>query len=300
MSIDPSELLRHVVEKERNFRSKDFVSPYTKGSRYALVSMGHGMLYRFRIHGFTNAGIGLFHPTNPNHATYIGDAPFDQARQYLDALPRIYLILTYQTERGWIALPYNEESARKSFGLDGPLLALNVSDAQRFDVITARFDGANFWFDELFSGSDPVKADELRKSFERGTKVLNISGVTPEERDAYSLACDAWKQFAQISVEQQIKNVLKDGGARMRAFVVRGKNVEIRWTSSSGTTYNSLVNKDTLDVVSAGICLSGEDTKFHLKDLPHLIEQGERRHLIVTTRPDRNLRIPEQDIEEDE
>jgi hypothetical protein len=288
-SIDPSELLKQMAAKERKFRAQDFVAPYTQGSVFAIVPMHKGMLYRFRIKGFKDAGIGLFHPTSPNDAEFVSDAPFDQARTYLDALPKTLLVLSYQTEQGWIALPLSEESTRKTLGIAGPVLVLNVSDAQRFDPIVARFDGVNFWFDELFTGADPVKADEMRALFQKGFQGnVNVKGVVPEERDAYSLACDAWKQFAKISVESKVKQILKDGGARLGSFVVRGKNIEIKWTSASGEVYNSLVNKDTLDVISAGICLSGEDSKFHLKDLPHLIEQGEKRRLIVITRHARN------------
>lgn len=285
-----SEVLQKIMQQERDFRSRDFIAPYAPGAKYAIVPMSHrGMYYKFQISGFTGSGFGKFHPTSPNAARFVEDAPFDETRMYLDALPRIQFILAYESEQGWIAFPFHADSARQK-GVDGPTLIYNVSDAQRFDAVVARYDGANFWYDELFAGADPLKSEQMREKFEQGTKIsiglniVGINGITPEDREAFSLACAGWKQYAKISIEQKIKDTLEAGGARLRSFVVRGENVDINWRSESGRIYHSLVKKDSLDVVLAGICLSGEDTKFHLKDLPDIIAECEKRNVIYITR----------------
>ena len=41
-----------------------------------------------------------------------------------------------------------------------------------------------------------------------------------------------------------------------------------------------MINKESFDVVSAGFCLDGEDTKFHFKDLPFIATKGEQEDLI--------------------
>lgn len=295
MPIDSRDLLRRIIEEEKEFRGKDFIAPYTKSSSHAIVPFNK-MLYRFGIKGMKGEGLGVFHPVSPSEARFVSDAEYEDVRRYYDALPHLYLILCYQIEQGWVAYPFNMESTTRRFGLASEVVVHGVSDAQRFDVITGRFDGENFWCDDLFAGADPIKADEMREAFGSGItkhswegKLQSIKGVTPEDRTAFKLAFEAWDLFRKATTEHRLKELLESGGAKLGSYVLRGQNIEVRWESRSGEGYVSVVNKDTFDVVSAGICLDGEDEKFHIKDLPHIMDQGERQGLIYRTHPHRQL-----------
>lgn len=288
-------LFEKIAAKEKEFRSREFIAPYTPSLKEAVVSMV-GMLYKFKIYGYSGSGIGKFQPVDASNAKWIEDAEYEEQRKYFNALPRLYLTLCFQTEEGWVSYPFKMETAKSKFGLTGETVVLNVSDCQRFDVVTARFDGVRFWYDEIFSGSDPVKADELRQLFEKRISnkrkeidLENIKGLSLEDKNAFSLASFSWDLFVKNSTESAIQELLENGGATLGSYIMRGTNIEIKWASISGEKYISVVNKETLDVVSAGICLSGEDEKFHLKDLPFLIEGGEKRGLIHRTHTHRNL-----------
>lgn len=290
-----NELFDKIAAQEKAFRSREFIAPYTPALKEAVVSMS-GMLYKFKIANCSGSGIGRFQPQDAFSAKWVDDAPYESQRKYFDALPRLYLILCFQTEEGWVAYPFKKETALKKFGITGEAVILNVSDCQRFDVVVARFDGLNFWYDEIFAGSDPIKADEMRHLFEqrisskqKSVDLNQIKKLTEEDKEAFSLASFSWDLFVKSSTESTIQELLENGGAVLGSYIFRGKNIEIRWQSPSGENYVSIVNKDTLDVVSAGICLAGEDEKFHLKDLPFIMEQGEKRGLIHRTHRNRNL-----------
>lgn len=274
--------------KEREVRSQEFLAPYTEQSKHAIVKID-GMNYRFRIVGFRGNGFGIFQPVDPTCARFVRAAEFDQTYEYLQILPRMYVILVCQTDLGWCAYPFNIESVTK-FGVDSEIIVRNASDIERFDVVAVRCDGRNFWYEEPFVGSDPVKADSLRSCFALRTEPLKmqralgkLKGLTPEERKSFDLALASWRQFQRQSTEDRLKEMLATGGADLDNYVIRGKQIEITWQARSGRYYKSHVNKDTFDVVSAGICLNSEDDKFHLKDLPGVIKEGEDGGLIYVT-----------------
>lgn len=290
--MNAKDLLAKFASKEDKFRQQEFVAPYVEcGSRpsYAIVKMD-SLNYRFRILGFNGSGIGIFKPTNPTCATFQHNAEYDLVRAFYDKLPFIHVILSFQTEDGWCAHPMNTQVALQKLGLDSEILVRNVTDVERFDIVVVRYDGYNFWFDEPFSGADLLKSQYLREAFDlRGnvTKAINamdkIKGLTPEEKKTFNLALESWKLFTKQTTEEKLQKLLEIGGGALRSYVVRGTNIEVRWKSASGQDYTSVVQKDSFDVVSAGICLSGQDRKFHLKDLPGIISHGEDEGLIYRT-----------------
>lgn len=285
------DLLSKFAQEERNFRQKEFLAPFTPKSRTAIVKM-NGVNYDFRIVGHKSfgSGFGVFKPIDHSCAKFVKVAEYEQIRPYLDILPKVHMILCYETDDGWVSYPMNVESSKATLGLDREIIVKNVTDCERFDVVTARYDGAHFWFDEMFAGADVVKSEDMRNCFDPSTTVKKmrdalgaIKGLTPEDHKAFDVMLASWTLFKQVTTEDRLKHFIEPGGGKLKKYVLRGDHVEILWNSESGASYVSVVQKDTLDVVSAGICLSGEDNKFHLKDLPFIVVQGEQRDAIYRT-----------------
>lgn len=275
--------------KERKVRSQEFLAPYTEQSKHAIVKID-GMNYRFRIVGFQGSGFGVFKPIDATCARFVKAAEFDQTFDYLQILPKMHVILVCQTDLGWCGYPFNIESAKTKFGVDFGIIVRNASDVERFEVVTVRSDGRNFWYDEPFVGSDPVKAESLRECFALRTdpfklqrELGKLKAVTPEERRSFELALSSWQKFQKQSTESRLKDMLATGGAELDNYVIRGDKIELTWLAISGRYYKSHVDKETFDVVSAGICLNDQDQKFHLKDLPGVIKEGEDGGLIYIT-----------------
>lgn len=287
--MDAKYLLNKMAAKESNFRSKEFVAPFTEKSKKVHVKIDN-IVYPIRIIGHSGNGFGIFKSIDGSCAKFIKMAPFELHRAYLDMLPQQLLILCYQNEQGWIAYPMNAESARKSIGLESEVPVRGVSDCERFDIIISRFDGLNFWFDSMWLGGNIQKSIYMRECFDpkytpqRMKELLSsIREISPEDKKSFDLAIASWIVFTKQSTEDKIRNFIEMGGAKLRSYVIRGENIEVKWTSKNGNIYDSLVDKN-FDVVSAGICLSNEDHKFHLKDLPFIIDIGEDREVIHITR----------------
>lgn len=301
LSLETRELLYKMASKERRVRGRNFVAPYIKGSKTAIVQIDK-LMYRFKIEGIQGNGIGLFRPVNALIAKYVGEAEFEHRQRFLSALPSIELILSYQIDDGWVCIPAHKNTT-KQLGGSQEVIVFGVQDAQRFDVVTARSDGYNLWYDDLSAASDPIVADNMREQFEELAKrtfspkdvEMRVRNATPECHEAFRLAAQSWVKFRKTTTEDRVRELLRNGGARLGSFIARGQELEIIWQSESGVQYQSVVDRDSLDVVTAGICLDGEDDKFHLKDLPHLVSLGENTGSIYRTLRPRNISWPEEE-----
>jgi len=287
--MEAKELLRQTIDKERNFRTREFLAPYNKRSRTAIVHLDN-LKYKFRIHKHKGEGIGRFVPTDPLNASFKEDASWEVAHKYLSLFTPINLILVYEIEGGWVGYPMSEESTKKRLGFVCPVEVYNTTDAERFDCITSRFDGKNFWYDDIFASADLGKSLAIREAFDVALsaklmkeKLSNIIGVTPEDRKSFDLAIESWEYYKTVTTKDKLAETLAASGAKLHSYVVRGKNLEVRWASKSGEKYYSTVSKESFDVVCAGICVDGDDLKFHLKDLPYIVAEGEAEHLIYRT-----------------
>jgi len=288
--------MNKMAAEEKSFRQKIFISPYSAHSRYVVVKM-NGVNYKFRIVGVNGDGIGLFQPVDPTCAKYQGEAPIEQRRAYLDVLPSVRLILSYETDKGWVSYPFNAESSENSIGLKGQAVVKNVNDCERFDVVVARYDGMHLWFDDIFSSMDHCKSEAMRDCFipqwtpdKMQRELKKVKGMSPEDKISFELAVQSWMVFQQQTTEARLQSVLNNSGGTLGSYVVRDLNIDVEWTDSSGKKYSSVVNKESFDVVCTGICLDGADTEFHLKDLPHIVDQGEYK-----TRDGRRLNLEDED-----
>jgi hypothetical protein len=264
-----NDLFKNIVKMEREFRTKEFLAPYTEESKIAIIKMD-GLNYRFHIGGFSGSGIGKFIPISPTYAEYTGEADQSLVRSYFNSLLSLRVILCYETNFGWVAYPASINVARNKFSLDGELVVKNAFD-NRFDVVLARFDGLHFWSDGICP-TNSFKSKCMRDCFvpkytpdQMREALKKIPNITPEDNCAFELAIS--------SAENILNEYLTTGGGSLTSYIVQGPNIEIKWKSAAGNSYTSLVDKESLDVISTGVCLTNDT--LHLKDLPFLAESIE-------------------------
>jgi hypothetical protein len=155
-----------------------------------------------------------------------------------------------------------------------------VEDAQRFDVIEARFDGTRFWFGGPDARWDPAMASYLRKELGSLTPPdkLQRSGLTAEERAAYTL--NYWPRYEvseearQSREERRLRSALEHAGAELKTYVER-RDVYTVTYEVDGQCHVSAIAKKDLSVQVAGICLSGEDQNFDLQSLVGVIREAQ-------------------------
>jgi hypothetical protein len=169
-----------------------------------------------------------------------------------------------------LALPAHQADSR--FRIQGLLPVRLVEEAQQFEVVETRFDGAQCWFERLDGRRDPATAAYLRQAFQQMLEPdqLNRPGLTAEERTAYALnywpVIQAEIEAQRDRTEERLREALAHAGAELHGYLERADCFRVEY-EVAGERHVSVVNKENLSVQVAGICLSGEDQLFDLHSL---------------------------------
>lgn len=270
-------LLQKVAEEEKAFRKRKFIAPAMKSGK--VCTRMSGMVYTFDFEDTSFEGWGLFKPVSEQKAKMVKEADFVMVDQYLKLLKAFRMRLVYKLNGNtWLAYPVNESDALQRLGNVKPVPVHLVTEGSDFEQIVARFDGSNFWFQELDRKADPFLAEDLRAALkeEKLLSDLTIKGLTPEIKTVYDMAIDRrillYKEFKASTDEGRLDAALKTGGGSLDGFQDRGDYWLVNWKTSNGEQHHSAIQKENLTVMSAGICLDGEDDRFDLQSLVAVVE----------------------------
>lgn len=199
--------------------------------------------------------------------------------EYLSLFPALRVRLIHPVRgRTWLSYPVNESDARQRLGQARPLLVHLVDEGARLEVAVARLEGGTLWFDQLDRKADPLEAAFLNESLEAEVfpEKLSGKGLTPEMRVAYQLAITQETFFQETlrlrNEHERLRQALRVGGGQLGSSLDRGDHWVVEWTDSQGQRHSSAISKADLTVLSAGICLAGEDRRFDLQSLVGVVE----------------------------
>jgi hypothetical protein len=263
--------LNRLAAAEEEFLRREFLAPLVRGG-VVFVRLA-GVVCRFRIRMSRFTGFGIFRPTRPGNARLVRPATLSERQAYLALFDRVRLILCRRVEDQWLALPANQ-GAR---GLpQGEMPVFLVEDAQPFEIIMARFDGAQCWFERLDPRHDPATAAYLRQALVDLLPAANLRrrGLTPEERRVYGLRLQVELEARRDRTEERLRAALAHAGADFQGYLERDDSYRVDF-AVGGARHVSVVNKRDLTVQVAGICLSGRDAQFDLASLVGVLREAE-------------------------
>jgi len=228
-----------------------------------------GIVYELDLEG-EFSGWAVLQMTSPGKAKVVDRPSPSLIDKYLKLCPRIRLVLVQQFENRWWALAASTSDTRLK--LEGPVPVHLVERASRFDTVHSRFDGSSFWFESIDRRRDPAIARALNKALADAVQPadLRCAGAVPQERLAYRMLWLAEHgDDAIIAADDttRINSALRHAGAHMESFWYSGQDTaSVRFTVG-GQTHTVSVRPSDLNVLSAGICLSGRDSDFDLSSL---------------------------------
>jgi hypothetical protein len=155
-------------------------------------------------------------------------------------------------------------------------------EALDFDKVLCRFDGANLWYEGTDPSNDPSKGEYLRETMRKMVQPnrLMYSGLTFEEKAAYSIRFNLDKKFREGFKEEALKRDVEHAGGRFIKFLERTDNYAVTY-EVDGDEYTSSISKNEGHrVLTAGICLSGGDREFDLASLITVLREGKHEGLI--------------------
>jgi len=269
------DLLNKLAAEEERFFHSEFLSPVLRG-RPIRVRIS-GVTVTFKVEPRDFEGWGVFRPVNQKSARFISEPTLSQKQQYLNLYPRFSLIVCRQDQVAGI--PAQQSDNR--IAIKGQVPISLPREVRLFDTVDVRWDGENFWYDQHSSFRSPRIAGALRDflSEETPPDKIEVSGMTAEERLAYAVTFDQEIEAKKDRKEERLRRALERGGALLRSYVERGNTYTVEF-SVDGERHRSVVDSETLQVTSAGICLSGGDRNFDLQSLVGVIREGHNRHLI--------------------
>ncbi|HEX8176361.1 MAG TPA: hypothetical protein VF543_14700 [Pyrinomonadaceae bacterium] len=281
---DLLELLKRVAAEEESLRSRLFLAPCVRGGRVrARVS---GLVYSFIVSPREFEGWGIFRPQSEREAQLVEEASLERISEYLRPFPVARLRLCYRLRGGaWLAYPADESRALSPSRDAEPLVLHLVREGREFEQVLARSVNGLCWFEELDRRASPQEAESLRQALRDrvAPSELKLKALTPEMRACYTLAYgrEALARERRLgrgqgsfrgTDESRLRAALRFGGGELQSFQDCGEFWLVEWISRNRVPHASAIAKHDLTVISAGICLSGEDEKFDLQSLVGVVE----------------------------
>ncbi len=275
-------LFDKLASEENAFFNKHFLSPVLRGVPIRVRIAG--VVITFRTDPKNFQGWGVFRPVSHKIARFVRNTTMSERHTYLSLWPVLRLILCRRNGEQWFGIPATQADTR--FRVAGLAPVRFVEEVQLFEAVQTRFDGVNCWFEGVDEKHSPRNAAYLRESLVNLVEPdkLELTGLSLEERDAYLMAygpaLEADIESKKDKQEERIKLALFKAGAQYQSYIERGNTYTVEYMVD-GNKHRSVVDKETLAVESAGICLSGGDKDFDLQSLVSVIRQGHRGHRIV-------------------
>lgn len=228
-----------------------------------------GLRINLRVSGNPDyTGVAVFdiqHQTR--EARFVRPCTTLESQSYLNNFPRSNAVLFLNKHKNWI-------------GVSG----LQVSPVYGVSEYTQEFESARIfkigdvWVFGSRSTEYPYVSSGLRMSFQNRDNVLMVRGATPDHRAAYMEKLDLIER-PKIEVPDSVSFM----GGVLLDIVNRGDGTTLVTYSVSNSTFTSLVDSKTMKVISAGICLDGEDSNYDLTTLIPVIRKGIETNRIYRT-----------------
>lgn len=267
------ELLNNIAAQERKLLHMQFLAPCVPGG--SIRTCVARLVYTFAAQPANFEGWGIFMPQNALTAQFVREASLPDTERYRHLLAAVRLHLLFRLRgRTWLALP-----ATPGTGKAEPVAVHLVEDGAPLDTVIARRDGSTYWFDSPDRRASPVVATQLREYLRSGIPAadIHVPGLTPEHRAAYILVLEG---LAALRARQQrrtdehhLREALAAGGGSLSELYDRDSYWLVDWCTPDGERHHSAIDKRDLTVISAGICLSGEDRQFDLQSLVGVVTQ---------------------------
>ena len=267
-------LIDRLARDEAALRGQAFLAPLLAHGRTHIRV--HGLIYNLAVVG-ARPGWWMCQMIDAQRARIVAAAQPWQHNDYLALWPALRLVLI-EPLRGddWIAMAFNPSDAAQRFKLQGPLVVHLVDSGQTFERVIGRVEGGTIWYDDVDRRADPAIAEQLRAALTAGQETALIAGLGPGEQASYALllgrrmATAITQQATQL--EQRLRETLLIGGAQLIGYETSDGVLRVTW-ERAGQRSITLVNPQ-LEVISAGICLSGEDQHFDLASIVGVVHDA--------------------------
>ncbi len=274
-----NDLLNKLEAEEHDFLKSSVLAPILPGQ--AVTVRLAGIICQLRVDDSRFEGWAILQPLSTSTAKIVRPASMTEVAAYLKLFPAVGLIAVARQGHRWQCLPAHKGDRR--FQINQPVpVHLAEQSIQPFDTLSARFDGRLFWYERRDPRRNPALAAYLRQALNNQIKpeALDKPGLSAEERAAYTSAWGLLEHERRSKTELRLADALAHAGGRLESFIERNEAYTITY-QVDGVRHVSTVRKDDLTVLTAGICLSGQDQRFDLTSLVGVMREAARRRNVI-------------------
>jgi hypothetical protein len=275
MGID--DLLNKLEAAEKDFLASEVLAPVLPGQ--AVNVRIAGILCQLRVDNQRFEGWAILRPLSTSQARIVRPARMAEVAAYLKLFPTTSLIAVLREGHRWYTLPAHKGDSR--FRIESLVQVLLTEEGiQPFETLKARFDGRFFWYERRDQRRNPALAAYLRQALNDQLEAgaLHKPGLSAEERAAYAWAWKLLEDARRSKAEVRLADALAHAGGQLSSFIERDEVYTITY-EVDGARHVSTVRKNDLTVLTAGICLSGQDQRFDLTSLVGVLREASGRHV---------------------
>lgn len=267
-------LFEKLAAQESSFKESQFLSPVVRGHqirvRIAGIVMSLTVAEPARFRGW-----GVFQPISYREAKLVREPSMAERSAYLNLFPAVRLVAENRKRGKWFGIPATQADAR--FGFTDVVPIELAEGVEQFDTVLTRFDGQRCWFDRKDPRRSVRIAQALRESLRDMAELaaLEVAECNSAEREAYERALLRKMMLEKDADEIRIQQALARVGAKYQSHREVGDCFSVTY-EVNGEAHRSTVDKNSLSIQSAGICLAGTDAAFDLQSLVSVIEEGQR------------------------
>jgi hypothetical protein len=282
--VNINKLINNYTKKEKQLLEQEILAPAI-GRGKIFTSLDTGAIYQFNV-PIKFSGWGIFQPVSTIQVRLKRVAQEYERLAYLYRLPHLRCIAINSTNNNkWLVIPKNLSDARqRNFKTEPFEIYLVDKVVQQFETVLVNTDSSNYWFHGVDRRSSPIIAKGLLKYYnEIVDKQSWDNDITitssPEEKLAIKIAL-AKKKVDSIPKEQLLmQQQLSYLGANLVSYSPLDTNdnsYQVKYTDDYGE-HAVTVGKD-YSIISAGICLSGEDDKFDLASIVKVLQNDDNQY----------------------
>ena len=281
--LSAAELVAKLARQEAEASSNLILAPLMRGDARVSVRIA-GIVYELKLRNPDFLGWALLRISAPGEAEFVREADQKQIMQYLKLFPRIRLIALESYADNWWCIPAQRQDAR--FQVDTAVPLQMPQRLAAFDVVYARFDGRCFFYEGHDRRHAPQIASKFRQLLQDNVRPTDarVCGALPSERAAYSMLYLLKNPHLTVGIgnassgdpeRDRIAAALSHAGAELDTYWHQNpEQLTVRFRLD-GQVRTALVNSADLTLVSAGICLSGQDALFDLNSLVGVLRESE-------------------------
>jgi hypothetical protein len=258
-----SETLEKFLDQEKKLAGIQVLAPVIPGGK-VRITVGHLVWETSLETEFS--GWGILEVLPSRSVRFVREAEEWEKEAYAKTCIKRPFLLFHRDKKGvWWGYDFKEN-------LTAPIYL--ASEVSLFDSVITIEDKGIFWYLFQDRGCGWTRRKALCESLEkdRSPEDLRISGLSLQEKEVYRLAFLLNQEKSYLNSEKNILEALKTGGGELQELTRVEHGYRVKWGTSQGESFVSVVDPG-LNLISAGICLRGEEKKQDFTSLVSLVSQ---------------------------